>query len=54
MALCKTATTKFARPDDNKYQEFNHAMLTASENIAAIFKDANRVNSLEDVLWETG
>ncbi|MBF8277842.1 MAG: hypothetical protein HW390_2915 [Candidatus Brocadiaceae bacterium] len=53
-ALCKTATTKFARPDDNKYQEFNQAMLTASENIASVFKDANKAHSLEDVLWETG
>ncbi|TVL97575.1 MAG: hypothetical protein CV087_22195 [Candidatus Brocadia sp. WS118] len=52
--LCKTATTKFERPDDNKYQEFNQAMLKASENIAAILKDANRANSLEDMLWETG
>ena len=54
VALCKTATTKFARPDDNKYQEFYQAMLRASENIAAVFKDANKSNSLEDVLWQTG
>jgi len=53
-AFCKTATTKFARPDDNKYQELNQAMLTASENIAAVFKNTNKVHSLEDVLWETG
>ena len=53
-ALCKTATTKFARPDDDKYQELNQAMLTASENIAAVFKDTNKAHSLEDVLWETG
>lgn len=52
--LCKTATTKFERPDDNKYQEFNQAMLKASENITAILNDANRANSLEDMLWETG
>ncbi len=52
--LCKTATTKFERPDDNKYQEFNQAMLKASENIKAILNDANRTNSLEDILWETG
>ncbi|KAB2834070.1 MAG: hypothetical protein F9K48_07045 [Candidatus Brocadia sp.] len=51
---CKTATTKFERPDDKKYQEFNQAMLKASENIATILKDANRANSLEDMLWETG
>ena len=25
-------------------------MLTASENIAAVFKDTNRINSLKDVL----
>ncbi len=52
--LCKTATTKFERPDDNKYQEFNRAMLNTSENIAAILKDATGANSLEDMLWETG
>ncbi len=54
VALCKTATTKFARPDDDKYQELNHAMLTASENIDGVFKDKNKVITLEDVLWQVG
>lgn len=54
VSLSKTATTKFARSDDAKYQECNQTMLTSSENIAAVFKDASRNNSLEDVLWQTG
>lgn len=54
MALCKIATTKFARPDDDKYQELNHAMLTASENIDGVFKDKNKAVTLEDVLWQVG
>lgn len=54
MALCKTATTIFARPDDEKYQELNHAMLTASENIDGVFKDKNKAITLEDVLWQIG
>jgi len=46
VALCKTATTKFARPDNDKYQELNNAMLTASENIDVIFSDKDTVNKL--------
>lgn len=53
-AFCKTVTTKFARPDDDKYQELNHAMLTASENIDGVFKDKNKAITLEDVLWQVG
>ncbi|MFO0792636.1 MAG: hypothetical protein U0586_01095 [Candidatus Brocadiaceae bacterium] len=53
-ALCKTATTKFARPDDNKYQELNRAMLTASENIDGVFREKNKTVTLEDVLWQVG
>lgn len=52
--LCKDATTRFARPDDAKYQELNQAMLASSENIAAVFRDTGKAHSLEDVLWETG
>ncbi|MBM4056218.1 MAG: hypothetical protein FJ264_16435 [Planctomycetes bacterium] len=54
MALCKTATTNFARPDDDKYQELNHAMLMASENIDGVFKNKNIGITLEDVLWQVG
>jgi len=54
MTLCKTATTKFARPDDDKYQEFNNVMLTAAENIAGAFGNNHKTSSLEDVLWQTG
>ena len=54
MVLCKTATTEFARPDNDKYQELNHAMLTASENIDGVFKDKNKAVTLEDVLWQVG
>ncbi|MCF6156690.1 MAG: hypothetical protein E3K36_15970 [Candidatus Brocadia sp.] len=54
VALCKTATTKFARLDDDKYQELNHAMLTASENIDGVLRDKNEAVTLEDVLWQVG
>ncbi len=54
MALCKTATTKFSRADDDKYQELNHAMLTASENIDGVLRDKNKAITLEDVLWQVG
>lgn len=53
-ALCKTATMKFARPDDDKYQELNHAMLTASENIEDVFLGENKAVTLEDILWQIG
>ncbi len=53
-ALCKTATTKFARPDDGKYQELNHAMLMASENIDRVFYNKDKAVTLEDVLWQVG
>ncbi|HHT9110547.1 MAG TPA: hypothetical protein ACFYDZ_05230 [Candidatus Brocadiaceae bacterium] len=53
-ALCQTATTKFARPDDDKYQELNHAMLTASENIDGVLKIKDKAVTLEDVLWQVG
>lgn len=53
-ALCKTATTKFARTDDDKYQEINFAMLAASENIDGVFRDKNESVTLEDVLWQVG
>ena len=54
MALCKITTAKFARPDDDKYQELNHAMMTASENIDGVVKDKNKAVTLEDVLWQVG
>lgn len=54
VALCETATTKFARPDDDTYQELNQAMLTASENIDAVFINTEAESSLEDVLWQVG
>ncbi|MDR4507457.1 MAG: hypothetical protein MRJ65_04340 [Candidatus Brocadiaceae bacterium] len=53
-ALCKTATMKFARPDDDRYQELNNAMLTASENIDVVFKERDRGDTIEDVVWQTG
>lgn len=52
--LCKTATTKFARPDDDKYQELNPAMLTASENIDGALREKDKAVTLEDVLWQVG
>ena len=54
VALCKAITTKFARPDDDKYQELNNAMLTASQNIDVVFSDKDKVSVLEDVLWQVG
>lgn len=53
-ALCKTAAMKFARPDDDKYEELNHAMLTASENIEGVFRGENEGIILEDILWQIG
>ncbi|MCF6153114.1 MAG: hypothetical protein E3K38_12660 [Candidatus Kuenenia stuttgartiensis] len=54
VTLCKTATTKFARPDDDTYQEINLAMLTASENIDGALRDKDESVTLEDVLWQIG
>lgn len=53
-ALCKTATTKFARSEDGKYQELNLAMLTASENIEGLLRSKDKAVTLEDVLWQVG
>jgi len=53
-ALCKTATTKFARSEDGKYQELNLAMLTASENIEGLLRSKDKAVTLEDVLWQGG
>ncbi|MBM4055434.1 MAG: hypothetical protein FJ264_12395 [Planctomycetes bacterium] len=51
---CKTATTKFARPDDDKYQILNNAMLRASESINVMFAGTEKTYTLEDVLWQMG
>gem|GEM_PF-1836211 len=50
--LTKTVISKFARPDDKKYQELNKTMLAEAEKMYEVVSHKDEKGALEDAQWQ--
>src|SRR5574341_1240345 len=50
--LSKTVISKFARPDDKKYQELNKTMLAEDEKMYEVVSHKDEKGALEDAQWQ--